>query len=125
MPPETAMPTTANLLRMISEFIMLLLGALLILLAVSRTLAFPSRPAVWIALGVLLIYWGVRAWARPDLPALRRIATIRGSSLVIVGLVIMQVPLLPVRYEAVLLGFAGTVLVIRGILGGILFARAS
>jgi hypothetical protein len=125
MPRETAMPTTANLLRVISEIIVLLLGALLILLAVSHTLAFPSRTGVWIALGVFLIYWGVRAGARPESPGLRKIATIRGSSLVVVGLVVIQVPLLPVRYEAVLLGFAGTILVIRGILGGILYARTS
>jgi len=119
------MPTTANLLRLISEFIVLLLGALLILLAVSRTLALPSRTGVWIALGAFLIYWGIRAWARPELPAVRRIATIRGGSLVLVGLLVLQVPLLPVRCEAILLGLAGTILVIRGILGGILFLRAS
>jgi hypothetical protein len=125
MPRETAMPNTANLLRLINEFIVLLLGALLILLAISRTIAFPSRTGVWIALGVILIYWGVRALARPELPALRRPAAIRGGSLVLVGLVIVQVPLLPVRFEAVLLGLAGAILVVRGILGGILFARAS
>lgn len=125
MPQETAMPNTANLLRLINEFIVLLLGALLILLSISRTLAFPSRTGVWIALGVLLIYWGVRAWARPELPALRKLATIRGGSLVLVGLVIVQVPLLPVRFEAILLGLAGAILVVRGVLGGILSARAS
>lgn len=74
---------------------------------------------------MLLIYWGVRAWARPELPAMRRPAAIRGGSLVLVGLVIVQVPLLPVRFEAMLLGLAGAILVIRGILGGILFVRAS
>jgi hypothetical protein len=122
---ETAMPNPANLLRLINEFIVLLLGVFLILLAVSRTLAFPSRTGVWIALGVLLIYWGVRAWSRPELPAMRRQATIRGGSLVLVGLVIVQVPLLPVRFEAVLLGLAGAILVVRGLLGAILLARAS
>lgn len=119
------MLNTANLLRLINEFIVLLLGVFLILLASARTIAFPSRTGVWIALGVILIYWGVRAWARPELPALRKQATIRGGSLVLVGLVIVQVPLMPVRFEAVLLGLAGAILVVRGILGGILLARAS
>jgi len=119
------MLNTANLLRLINEFIVLLLGVFLILLASSRTIAFPSRTGVWIALGVILIYWGVRAWARPELPALRKQATIRGGSLVLVGLVIVQVPLMPARFEAVLLGLAGAILVVRGILGGILLARAS
>jgi hypothetical protein len=44
MPRERAesMPNPSNLFRLLSEFIFLLLGALLVLLAVSRTIAFPT-----------------------------------------------------------------------------------
>jgi len=45
------MANTANLLRLINEFIVLLLGALMILLAVSRGVALPSRPGAMITLG--------------------------------------------------------------------------
>jgi hypothetical protein len=126
MPRERAplMPNPASLFRLLSEFILLLLGALLILLAVSRTIAFPTRPGVWIALGVLLVYRGLRAWMRPDLEATRRQAAIRAMSLAGVGLLVVAIPLLPFRHEAALLGLAGAVLVLRGILGVILLARA-
>jgi hypothetical protein len=55
------MPNTASLLTLINEVIILLLGALLILLAVTRGVSLPSRPGLMIALGVALAYWGVRA----------------------------------------------------------------
>jgi hypothetical protein len=117
------MPNPASLFRLLSEFIFLLLGALLVLLAVSRTVAFPTRPAIWIALGVLLVYRGLRAWMRPDVQASRRHAAIRASSLAVVGLLVIAIPLVPLRYEAALLGLAGGVLVVRGILGIMLLAR--
>jgi len=125
MPRErgAAMPNPTSLFRLLNEFIFLLLGALLVLLAISRTIAFPTRPGVWIALGVLLIYRGLRAWMRPDLQATRRHAAIRAMSLAVVGLLVIATPLLPVRHEAALLGLAGGVLVLRGILGVFLLAR--
>jgi hypothetical protein len=121
---DASMLNPAALFELLSEFILLLLGALLVLLAVTRTLAFPSHPAVWIALGVLLVYRGLRAWMKPDDRAGRRHAAIRAISLAIVGLVVIGIPLLPLRHEAILLGFAGGVLVLRGILGIFLLARA-
>jgi hypothetical protein len=125
MPRERAesMPNPSNLFRLLSEFIFLLLGALLILLAVSRTIAFPTRPAIWIALGVLLVYRGLRAWMRPEPQLGRRDAAIRAISLGIVGFLVIAIPLLPLRHEAALLGLAGGVLVLRGILGVILLTR--
>jgi hypothetical protein len=125
MPRELtgSMPNPSNLFRLLSEFIFLLLGALLVLLAVSRTIAFPTRPAIWIALGVLLVYRGVRTWRRPDPQVSRRDTVIRAISLGVVGFLVIAIPLLPLRDEAALLGLAGGVLVLRGILGVILLAR--
>ena len=58
----------SNLLRLLNEFIISLLGALLILLAANRGVSLPARPSAMVALGVLLIYWGLRARfrAQPD-----------------------------------------------------------
>jgi hypothetical protein len=119
------MPNASSLFRLLSEFILLLLGALLALLAVSRTIAFPTRPANWIVLGVLLVFSGVHSWMRPDIQATRRHAAIRAISLAVVGLLVVAIPLLPLRHEAELLGLAGGVLVVRGIIGVIILARAS
>lgn len=116
------MPKTANLFRLLNEFIILLLGALLILLAVDRGVSLPSRPSAMLALGVLLMYWGVRAWLqRQDREG--GAVVLRSGSLVLVGILVLAIPLMPLRYADVLLALAGGVLVTRGLLGGILSMR--
>ncbi len=115
--------TSAKLFQLLNEFIVLLLGALLILLAISGRVSLPARPAALIALGIVFIYWGLRAWVRSEpLPA-RRPSKIRAASLVSVGVLILGIPLLPIRCIPLLLGLAGVVLILRGTLGAILFVR--
>ena len=41
------MQSTASLFRLLNEFIMLLLGALLVLLAATRRIGLPARPGLW------------------------------------------------------------------------------
>lgn len=114
-----------NLFRLLNEFIILLLGALLVLLAVNRGVQLPARPSAMIALGLLLTYWGLRArFRRQPRDAISAVG-IRSSSLVLVGLLILAIPVLPLRYADVLLALAGGVLVIRGVLAGILSLRDS
>jgi len=118
------MPTTAKLFQLLNEAIVLLLGALLILLAISGRVGLPTRPAALIALGVIFLYWGTRAWVRREPPSNRVPAKIRAGSLVLVGLLVLGTPLLPLRYIPTLLASAGVVLVFRGILGVVLLARS-
>lgn len=125
---EPPMPTPANLFRLLNEFILFLLGALLILLAVTRGVMLPSRPSALLALGVALIYWGARAGMRrggTSAPDAARGRQIRSVSLVFVGLLVVSIPLVPLRYAETLLVVAGGVLMLRGILSGILYARAA
>jgi hypothetical protein len=125
---EPPMPTPANLFRLLNEFILFLLGALLILLAVTRGVMLPSRPSALLALGVALIYWGARAGMRrggTPAPDAARGRQIRSVSLVFVGLLVASIPLVPLRYAETLLVVAGGVLMLRGILSGILYARAA
>jgi hypothetical protein len=117
------MPSPATLFRLLSEFIVLLLGALLILLAVTRPVGLPDRPVAMVILGVVLIYWGARALARPSPPADRLQSRIRAGSLVVVGLFVIGIRYVPSRQAEVLLALAGGVLVIRGLVGGVLLAR--
>jgi hypothetical protein len=125
IPDEMAstMPTPATLFRMLSEFIVLLLGGLLILIALTRTVGLPAYPAALVILGVVLIYWGIRASMRPGLPADRWPTRIRAGSLVLVGLIVLGIRLLPLRYAALLLMIAGGVLIVRGIAGAVLLLR--
>jgi hypothetical protein len=50
---QVAAPT--NLFRLLSEFILLLLGSLLILLALTRRVGLPARPEALVFLGALFV----------------------------------------------------------------------
>ena len=120
-----SVPNAAKLFRLLNEFIVLLLGALLILLARSGRVGLPSRPAALVALGAFFVYWGSRAWARPEAQVALLQSRIRAGSLALVGILILAIPLAPLRNAAELLGLAGGVLVLRGILGMVLFVRSA
>ena len=117
------MPNTASLFRLISEFIILLLGALLILIAITRGVSLPARPAALVIAGVLLVYSAVRAGMRREPGDTPMSRNIRSGSLFLVGGIVIAIALVPLRYADTLLGLAGAVLVLRGITGGIIFAR--
>jgi len=111
------MATTANLFGFLNEIIVMLLGALLALLAATHTLALPSRPVLLMVLGAAFIFWASRAWARPAPNAGRFEAAVRAGSLAIVGVLLIAIPLLSLGHANLLLGIAGAVLVIRGLVG--------
>ncbi len=118
------MLTTAKLFQLLNESIVLLLGALLLLLAVSGRVGLPTRPAALIAVGGIFIYWGARAWMRHEPRPVGPSSKIRAGSLLLVGLFVLGIPVLPLSYIPLLLGLAGAVLLFRGILGVVLFARS-
>ena len=117
MSPRAA---SANLFRLLNEFILLLLGALLILLALTRPVGLPAHPAALVFLGVLFIYWGVRALMRREPDSSRAQTHLRAGSLVLVGLFVLGIPLLLLRRANLLLEIAGAVLVLRGIASALL-----
>lgn len=114
-----------NLFRLLNEFIILLLGALLILLAANRGVSLPARPSAMIALGVLLVYWGMRTRLRSQAHEADAVVNLRSGSLILVGIFVLAIPLMPLRCADILLALAGGVLVLRGILGGFLVATGS
>jgi len=118
------MPTTATLFRLLSEFILLLLGAMLILIALTRTVGLPAYPAALLILGVVLIYWGVRILVRPRQPADRWPTRIQAGSLMLVGFLVLGIRLLPLHDTALLVALTGGVLMLRGITVAVLLARA-
>jgi hypothetical protein len=114
--PDAYMATPNNLFRLLSEFIMLLLGALLILLAATGRIGLPTRPGGVVALGAIFIFWGVRAATRPGPKAARLETIIRAGSLALVGILILAVPFVPAQRAPQLFILAGGVLVLRGAL---------
>jgi len=105
----------SSLFRLLSEAIILLLGALLILIAISRPVMLPARPSALVALGLFLVYWGIRAWLRRDQDVPPWQSRMRGGSLALVGLLIAAIPRLPFHDSGLVLGVSGGVLVIRGL----------
>jgi hypothetical protein len=117
------MRAPGNHFRLLNEFILLLLGALLILIAVTHTMGVPSRPSVLMILGVVFIFWAARGWARPAPGEAQALTGVRAGSLAIVGVLLIAIPLLSLGRAALMLGIAGAVLVVRGIIGGVLSIR--
>jgi hypothetical protein len=117
------MASTANLFRILSEFIFLLLGGLMILIAVTRSIGLPAYPSALVILGVVLIYWGVRTSMRPGPMEDRWPTRIRAGSLVLVGLLVLGIRLLPLRNAPLLLAIAGGLLVLRGLTVALLLVR--
>ena len=118
------MANPPNFFRLLSEFIVMLLGTLMIMVALSGHMGFPSSPEALVVMGVILIYWGARTWTRKSARD-RLQERIRGASLVLAGLAVLGMRYLPVRHEELLLALAGGVLVFRGLLISMLFFRQS
>ena len=122
------MLTPVNLFRMLNELIFVLLGGLLMWLGLAnRIFVDPRRPA-WLVLAAVLIIWGVRAWMKTSLIAvrgLRAVARIRGASLALVGVLMISLVWLDFRWAGVALAVAGAILIARGLAAAVLALRAT
>src|SRR6266849_502601 len=109
--------TPERLLRLIIEFIFILLGALLIWFAFAgpvygRTV--DRHGLSWI-LSVVLILWGLRALYKPGQWWLRWQNWTRGLSLVLLGILMLVISRVPFPWVGPLLAVAGGLLVLREI----------
>ncbi len=118
------MRDVAGLFQLFTEIIILLLGALLVLLAITRPVMLPARASALVVLGLFLVYWGMRSWMRRKPGAGRWQDQVRGASLGLVGLLVLAIPISPLRDSGMLLGAAGAVLIVRGFLTSVGFAFA-
>lgn len=110
------MPTTPNLFRLLNEFIVMLLGGILVLLSATHRMALPSHPGVLIVLGFVFIFWAARAWSRPSPGEGKMLTGVRAGSLGVVGILLIAIPLLGLRRSTMLIEVAGIVLVVRGLI---------
>jgi hypothetical protein len=126
------MLTPANLFRMMTEFIFILLGGFLIWLGLSNRFLSPvnfdPRSPAWLGLGGVLIYWGIRTWLKTSRAARtsqRAVSQVGGASLVIVGLFMLALVFLTFRWVGLALSAAGAVLALRGLLAAVLSLRTN
>jgi uncharacterized membrane protein HdeD (DUF308 family) len=73
----------------------------------------------------LLMYGGIRGWLHRQLQKEGGAVILRSGSSILVGILILVIPMLPLRYADILLALAGGVLVVRGLVSGILMMRES
>jgi hypothetical protein len=122
------MLSPANLFRMMTEFIFILLGGVLVWVGLNNRFMFnfnPRSPA-WLGLGAVLIYWGARAWtktARAARTSDRTIARVGGTSLILVGFMMLGLVAMEFRWVGIALAVAGGILVLRGLAAAVLSLR--
>jgi len=114
----------ATLLRLVQELVFVMLGLLLIRVAALGRFHWDRRSEVWIGLGALLFVLGLRAWMRAGKYVTRWQHIVRGVSLTIVGTLMLAITLAPFTWIGPLLGTAGGVLALRGVVTAGLVLRA-
>ena len=123
------MLSPANLFRMMTEFIFILLGGFLAWLGLSGRLElgnFNPRGPAWLGLGAVLIYWGARTWAKTARAARtseRTVAQVGAASLILVGLMMFSLLFVEFRRVGMVFAAAGGILALRGILAAVLSLR--
>jgi hypothetical protein len=116
----------ANMFRMMTEFIFILLGGFLIWLGLSNHFMFNPKSPAWLGLGGVLIYWGVRAWtktARAARTSECMVERIGGTSLIVVGFMMLGLVVVEFRWVGIALASTGAVLVLRGFTAAVLSLR--
>jgi hypothetical protein len=116
----------ANLFRMMTEMIFVLLGCVLVMLGLSNRFMFNPRSPAWLGLGVVLVYWGARAWvktARAARTSERTVTRVGGASLVLVGFMMLGLVAVEFRWVGTVLAIAGGILAVRGLAGAVLSLR--
>jgi hypothetical protein len=120
----------ANLFRMMTEFIFILLGGFLVWVGWSGRLDpgnFNPRGPAWLGLSAVLIYWGARTLAKTARGARtsdRTVMQVGGASLILVGLMMLSLVFVEFRRVGIVFAAAGTILALRGILAAVLSLRA-
>ncbi|MCL6480576.1 MAG: hypothetical protein K6U02_02505 [Firmicutes bacterium] len=117
------MPNPARIFQLVTEVLLALLGLLLVWLAVSGRAQLNPRSLLWLAVAVLVVYRGVRAWLLASRSATHWQHRLRGSSLLLVGGMMLALSAVPEALVAPLLATAGAILIARGILGAALVMR--
>ena len=102
-----------------------LLGLLLISVAAMGRFLWDRKSEMWVLLGALLFVLGVRAWLRAGKYVTRWEHRVRGASLALLGICMLTITLAPYGWIAALLGTAGGVLALRGVVMAVLLLRAN
>ena len=111
-------------LRLMIEFVFVMLGVLVVWLGLARHISVDRHSASWLILSVALILWGLRALYKPGQWWLRWENWTRGLSLALLGVLMLVLSRVPFLWVAPMLAIAGGLLMLRGVIGSVLILRA-
>jgi hypothetical protein len=117
------MLTPDKMLRVLIEFIFMLLGGLIVWLGLTGHIFFDRRRPAWLILSIAVLLWGARALYRPGKLWSRWEDRTRGISMVLLGLVMAAISRLPFAWVGRLLAVAGVLLLLRGLAGSVIVFR--
>jgi hypothetical protein len=110
-------------LRLMIEFIFVMLGALVVWLGLARRISVDWHSVSWLILSVALILWGLRALYKPGQWWLRWENWTRGLSFALLGILMLVISRVPFLWMAPMLAAGGGLLTLRGIIGSVLILR--
>ncbi len=113
----------ARLTQMMVEFVFVLLGLMVVWLGASGRIYFDRRGVAWLVLGVAMVVWGLMAFAKQGQWWAKWQKSVRGGSLVLLGIVMLVMTRVPFLWVPRLLIVAGVILLLRGLLSAVLILR--
>jgi hypothetical protein len=119
------MLTPDKMLRVVIEFIFMLLGGLIVWLGLTGHIFFDRRRPAWLVLSIAVLIWGTRALYRPGKYWSRWEDWSRGLSLLLLGAVMAAISTVPLTWVGPLLAAGGVLLLLRGLAGSVLVFRRS
>lgn len=117
------MLTPDRTLRLLIEFIFMLLGGLIVWLGLTGHIFFDRRRPAWLILSIAILLWGARALYRPGKFWSRWEDWSRGVSLLLLGVVMAAISRVPFEWVGRLLAVGGVLLLLRGVAGSVLVFR--
>jgi hypothetical protein len=106
-----------RLIRVFVELCFVLLGGLVIWLGVTRHILFDRRSLGWLAVSIIILFWGARGLFKPAKILSRTENWTRGISLVLLGLLMLAISRAPFGWVGPLLAVVGGLLAVRGLAG--------
>jgi hypothetical protein len=120
-------PQFQKIQRALSEFVLMLLGGLLLFLGARGMFSVERRSGAWLGMGIFVVFLGARSFAAARAGPARSVTRweeyVRGGSLLVVGAIMLGAAGLPPSYLGPLLGTAGAILVLRGLANAALALR--
>src|SRR5262250_108814 len=117
------MLTQDKSLRLLIEFIFMLLGGLIVWLGLTEHIFFDRRRPAWLILSIAILLWGARSLYRPGKFRSGWEDWTRGISMLLLGVVMALISRVPFVWVGRLLAVAGVLLLLRGLAGSMLVFR--